>query len=251
MGFGVGGGLGLVADDVVPVGGAGIEGVLEELADEGGRQADGEDLVVLGGLLGELLDGGGADGEVVTSDVVGLGVLDKLPDVGAGQVLKVVVVGGTELGAHGAVVAGDDNTATAGGDLGVDAVLDAETGGLDGILEDGGVLVVADTAEVDDGVGREDVLGTASGVLGSAAGNQLGVVVVEEVLVDAKVLLLSEDGIVLLEAILFEESLVTNCLDVWVAVLIVDILVSSSVLREGLKRRWWGCATVFPGALSS
>lgn len=55
--FGVGGGLGLVADDVVPVGGAGIDNVLEELGDEGGRERKDEGLVVLGGLLGKLHDG--------------------------------------------------------------------------------------------------------------------------------------------------------------------------------------------------
>ena len=36
--LGVGGGLGLVADDVVPVGRAGIQGLLEELRDERSRE---------------------------------------------------------------------------------------------------------------------------------------------------------------------------------------------------------------------
>jgi hypothetical protein len=154
-------------------------------------------------------------GEVVAADIVGLGVLDEGPDVGALQVLQVIVVGGTQLGAHAAVVAGDDDAAAAGGDLGVDAVLDAQTGLLAGIAEDGGVLVVAGAAEVDDAVVGEDVLGAAGGVLGSAAGNQLGIVVVEEVLVDVLVLGRGEDGVVGLEAVLLEQGLVAEGLDVW------------------------------------
>ncbi len=152
--------------------------------------------------------------EVVTANIVGLGVLDEGPDIRALQVLQVVVVGGTQLGAHAAVVAGDDDAATAGGDLGVDAVLDAQTSLPAGVAEDSGILVVASTAKVDDAVVGEDVLGTAGRVLGSAAGNQLGIVVGEEVLVDVLVLGLGEDGIVGLEAVLLEQGLVAKGLDV-------------------------------------
>ena len=52
VGLGVGGGLGLVADDDVPVGRARVERLLEELADEGGREGEDELLVVLGCLFG-------------------------------------------------------------------------------------------------------------------------------------------------------------------------------------------------------
>lgn len=152
--------------------------------------------------------------EVVATDVVVLGALDQLPDVLSLQVLEVVVVGSTQVGAETAVVAGDDDTAASGGHLGVDAVLDAEADLLDGVAEGGGVLVVANTAEVDDAVGGQDVLGTAGGVLGGTTGNQLGVVVAQQVLVDRNVLLLGQDGIVVLKAIFLEESLVTDSLDI-------------------------------------
>ena len=56
LGLGPGGSLGLVADHVVPVGGAGVEGLLEELGDEGRREGEDEDLVLRGGLLCELHD---------------------------------------------------------------------------------------------------------------------------------------------------------------------------------------------------
>lgn len=112
------------------------------------------------------------------TDVVHLGVLDELPDLGLLQVVQVVVVGSTEVGAQASVVAGDDGTAATSLLLGVDTVLDTEASGLDGIVEDGGVLVVAGTADVDDAVGREDVLGTSGAVLGSTTGDELGIVVV-------------------------------------------------------------------------
>lgn len=63
--LGVGGRLGLVADDVVAVGDGGIQDVLEELGDEGGREVQDEGLVLGRRELAELLDGGGADWRVV------------------------------------------------------------------------------------------------------------------------------------------------------------------------------------------
>jgi hypothetical protein len=52
-------------------------------------------------------------------------------------------------------------------------------------------------------------LGTTSGVLGGTTGDQLGVPG-EQVLVDTHVPVLSENGIVLLKAVLLEESSITK-----------------------------------------
>jgi hypothetical protein len=52
--------------------------------------------------------------------------------------------------------------------------------------------------------------------LGGAAGDQLGIVVVEEVLVDVEVLGLGQDGIIGLEPVLLEQGLVAKGLDIWV-----------------------------------
>ena len=197
-------GLTLVANNVIPVRGRGVKGVLEELGNEGGGQRQDKGLVAAGSLLAQLHNGGRANGEVVATDIIGLGVLDELPHLGALEMLDVVVVGSTELSYHAAVVASDDDTTPTGGDLGVDTVLDAETSLLDGVLEDGGILVVTDTTEVDDAVGGQDVLRATSRVLGRTTSDQLGIVVVEELLVDWQVLLLGEDGVVLLELILVE-----------------------------------------------
>lgn len=151
---------------------------------------------------------------MVASNVVNLGVLNEAPDLGLLQVVKVVVVSGTEISAETAVVAGDDNTTATSGLLLVDTVLDTETGGLDGIVQSGSVLVITDTTEVDNAVVREDVLSTTGGVLSGTTSNQLSVVVVEEVFVERLVAVLGEDGIVGLEAILGKQLVVTDSLDV-------------------------------------
>lgn len=152
--------------------------------------------------------------EVETTNVEEVSVLSEAPDLGLLQVVEAIVVGGTEVSAKTAVVAGDDGSTAASLLLGVDAVLDAQASGFDGIVQNSGVLVVTDAAEVDDAVGGENVLGTTGAVLGGTASNQLSLVVVEELLVDGDVLLLGQDGIVVLEGVLVEQLLVANGLDI-------------------------------------
>lgn len=158
--------------------------------------------------------GGELTCEVEATNVVVISILDQAPDLGLLQVVETVVVSSAEVSAERAVVAGDDDTAAASLLLGVDAVLNAQASLLDSIVQDSRVLVITGTAEVDDAVGGQDVLGTAGGVLGGATGNELGVVVVEKVFVEGNVLLLGEDGVVGLEAVLVEEGLVAEGLDV-------------------------------------
>lgn len=108
----------------------------------------------------------------------------------------------------------DHNTTASGGLSFVNTVFNTETGGLDSIVQDGGIFVVADSAKEYNAVGRENVLGSTSSVLGSTSGNQFGGVVVEEIFVDAGVFLFSEDGIVGLEAVFVEKGLVSLGLDI-------------------------------------
>jgi hypothetical protein len=215
VGLGVGGSLSLVTNDVIPVGGAGIDDLLEELGNEGSREREDEWLVVLSSLLGELHNGRRADSEVETTDVVDLSVLNELPDLGLLQMVKIIVVGSTEVSAQASVVTSDDGTATASLLLRIDTVLNSKASSLDSIVKNGRVLVVTSTTDVDDTVGRKDVLGASSTVLSSTAGNELGIVVVEEILVERDVLLLSKDSIVGLEAVLVQKSLITLSLDVY------------------------------------
>jgi hypothetical protein len=95
-------------------------------------------------------------------------------------------------------VASDNDTATTGGSGLVDAVADLKTSFLGGIGEDIGVLVLANAAEVDNGLGREDVLqeelewdpsaagvdvtylSTSGCVLGSTTSSQDGLAVLED-----------------------------------------------------------------------
>jgi hypothetical protein len=108
----------------------------------GGKYAN---LVLRGGLLSQGHDGGNADGKVVATNKVCLALLDKVGD-------------------QAAVVASDNDTAAASGLLLVDTVADLKTSLLGGVGEDVGVLVLANAAEVDDGLGREDVLGLSQRV---------------------------------------------------------------------------------------
>jgi hypothetical protein len=81
------------------------------------------------------------------------------------------MVRGAEIGNHTPIMAGDDDSTSSCRLLWVDAVFDSEPGGLDGVVEDGGVFVVADSTQVDYAVGREHVLRSSGGVLRSTAGN--------------------------------------------------------------------------------
>lgn len=93
-----------------------------------------------------------------TTNVVELGLLNERPDVRLLQVLDLVLVGGSKVGAHAAVVAGDDDTALAGGLGIIDTVFGVNTGLLASLLQDLGILVTADTSNVADGVGGKSVL---------------------------------------------------------------------------------------------
>ena len=72
--------------------------------------------------------------------------------------LKLVLVGSSEVGAHAAVVASDDNTTLTSGLGLIDTVLGVDTGLLASLLEDITELVLTDTTDVDNGLLREQVL---------------------------------------------------------------------------------------------
>lgn len=151
---------------------------------------------------------------MVATNVIDIGVLDELPDLGLLKVIKGVMVGSTQVGAETSVVASDDNTAATSLLGRLDTVLDTEASGVDSVLHNGGVLVIASAAEVDDAVGGQDVLGTTGRVLSGTTSDELGLVVVQKVFVQRQVLLFSENGVISLEAILVKQSLVTDGLDV-------------------------------------
>lgn len=150
--------LGLIADDVVGEWRDGVELIFEELRDERSGEAQGEGLVLGRCLFGDGEDRRDANGQEEAANVVVLGFLDERPDGGLLKVVELVLVRGRKMGAEGAVVAGDDNTAAAGGNGLVDAVFGVQTGFLAGFGKDVGVLVLTDATDVHDGVGGKDVL---------------------------------------------------------------------------------------------
>ena len=95
---------------------------------------------------------------MVSTDVVDLGLLNQRPDLGLLEVLELVLVGSSKVGTHAAVVTSDDNTTLTSGHSFIDTVLGVDTGLLTGLLEDVTVLVLTNTADVDDGLLGEQVL---------------------------------------------------------------------------------------------
>lgn len=134
--------------------------------------------------------------------------------------LDLVLVGGRKVGAHAAVMAGDDDTALAGGLGIIDAVLGVHAGLGAGLLQGVGELVLANAADVEDRIlgehvldgqpssmtpGLEIYLSTSRGVLSGTTGNQLRIPL-EQLIVEAHVLVFGEDGIVVLQAVLLQEG---------------------------------------------
>ena len=72
--------------------------------------------------------------------------------------LRLVLVSGSKVGAHAAVVASDDDTALAGGLDIVDTVFGVDTGLGASVLQEIGIFVLANAANVDDRVVGEDIL---------------------------------------------------------------------------------------------
>lgn len=117
-------------------------------------------LVLLRRLLGQCHHRRHADGQMVPADKVRLALLHQVPVLL--QMLDLVAVCGRQVGAHAAVVSGDDHTTSARRLLLVIAVVDLQTGLLVGFLQDFRVLVLTDAADEDDRVGWEQVLFTIS-----------------------------------------------------------------------------------------
>lgn len=97
---------------------------------------------------------------MVTTNIENLSFLCQGPDLRLLQVLGLVLVGSSKVGAHAAVVAGDDNTTLSSGLDIVNTVFSAHTGLLASIPEKISVVVLANAANVDDRVVGEQVLHT-------------------------------------------------------------------------------------------
>lgn len=172
VGKGIGLGLTLVTKDNIHVGHDLIQDLGEELGDEGSREVHGEGLVLGSGVLGDLMDTLGGDGQEVTLDVVDPGALDQVPGTVGLDVVDGELLGGRELGDEGAVVARDQGSAGTGGDVAGNVdILGGETVGLGGSDQLGAELVIGGGSDVDNRLGGQQALGTTGGVLGSTSGN--------------------------------------------------------------------------------
>ena len=92
------------------------------------------------------------------TNIIDLRILDLLPDALFFQMLNLVIVGSGKIGAQGAVVAGDNNTTTAGRGFLVVKIFGLDACVTGDLLQGLTVLVLADATKVDNGVGCENVL---------------------------------------------------------------------------------------------
>lgn len=116
------------------------------------------------------------------------------------------------------LLSSDQNSASTSGDVLDNLVLGLKTVFSGSLLHLLSIVVVGDTAHVDGRVGREEVLGTTSSVLGSTSGNVDDGIVANDFLVQTLFLLRSKHSTVVNEAILVHKLLLDNSLDIeqWV-----------------------------------
>ena len=148
MRLGVSGGLGLVRNQDIDVRHDLVETFLEELSNERRRQVQNERLVLGGRLLSQSQNGLNGDSQMVAADVEELCVLDLLPDLGLLQMVHLVQIRGSEVGAQRTVVARDDDTTAAGGGLLIIAVFGLDAGFGADVFELLAILVAANAANV-------------------------------------------------------------------------------------------------------
>jgi len=86
---------------------------------------------------------------MIATDVVDLRLLDKLPDLWRLQMVKFVAVCGSKIGAHGSVMASDNDTASSSRLFLIYTVFDTKTNLVGGVLKRLGILVFANTADED------------------------------------------------------------------------------------------------------
>ena len=139
-----------------------------------------------------------------------------LPILRALQMLDLVMIRRRQIRAQTAIVARNHHTAASRGMLRVVQIPRREAGLLVALVEDLGILVFADGAEEDDAIVGQHVLCTAGGVLGGAAGEELGVAVLDQFFEDAQVLFVGKNCVVGAEAVLLEQGLVSGRVSVHV-----------------------------------
>lgn len=88
---------------------------------------------------------------MVAADKIDRGLFDQRPNLGGLQVLDFILVGGSQMCAHGAIMVCENDAATAGWNRWVEEVFDADTGFDAGFAKNVGVFVRANATDEEDG----------------------------------------------------------------------------------------------------
>jgi len=211
LGLGPSARLGLVAEEVIAIWDGLHEDRLEgrHLHQEWRRQVQAIDATIFRLLGRDCLHGVGRDSGEEACAVDDLGALDDLPIRSLLAVVRFVVVRGVQVGAQRALNASNERGASASRRLGVDHVQRIDTVGAAGLLQLLTVLVLADAAHVSSGASLlRHPLRDADGVLGGTSSNELHVGQLHHLSEKRLVLLLSQNGVSCLQAILVQHCLV-------------------------------------------
>jgi len=172
VGKGIGLSLTLVTKDNIHVRKDFVEDLGEELRNERGGEVHGEDLVLGGGVLGNLEDTLGGDSKEETLDVVDLSALNQVPGLLRADVINGQFLGSRQLGDEGTVMARNQGGAGTGGEIARNGdILGGEAISSGSRHELGGELIISSSSNIHDGLGRQAALGTAGGVLTGTTGN--------------------------------------------------------------------------------
>jgi hypothetical protein len=148
--------------------------------------------------------------QVVPSHIVHPRLLHHRPYPRLLQVLDLILIRRRQMRAHRPMVSRDHYPTSPRRLLLVDSILNMNALLLTFLAQRVGVVILAHTADVPDGVGWEHVGCAAGGVLGAAAGDEFRVAVLQQVVVEGHVFGFGEDRVVEFEVIFLEHGIVAG-----------------------------------------
>lgn len=177
------------------------------LHQEGSAEIEAEGLLFGMGVASNIHHRFGGDGEEKSGNVIKRGTFHNFPLSLLLEMIDLVGVGGGEVGDQRTMVASDENSTGTGGNLGVGLVLNVHTVALDTFSHLGGEFIVTNCADEGGRIGElKHPLRDTDGVLSGTTSDEFRLVGRNQFRVQRLVLVLGENGIVLIQLILLEQG---------------------------------------------